>query len=812
MFRPFFSSRFYMKTLLKIAGIITALLLLTVAVVWVFLLNQRPVLEGFQKMENLQDSVSVYFDSYGIPHIYASSETDAYRALGYVHAQDRLFQMDLMRRVGSGTLAEVFGREMLEADKFFRTLGIPAQSHALAQKFPTLPEPVRQAVEAYIDGVNQFIATGTQPLEYTLAGFEPAPYTVEDMYNILGYMSYSFAFALRTDPLVERIAQELGPEYLTDIETDYVKGTAVIPVRGNSYVMDTLSGESRSRKAVADILDRLPVPVFHGSNSWVLAPWRSQSKKVLLANDAHIKYASPAVWYEAHLEYPGTSFYGNHLAGIPFGIIGHTMGYGWGLTMFENDDNDFFLETLVPDDASRIVYFDSSSAPIVSVVDTILIKDEDPLLINLKSTPHGPVMNEFIAGAPEAPVSMYWTYLKTENNLLPVLYRMSHAVNKNDFRSAVAQITAPGLSIIYGDTAGNIALWAAAKMVKRPTHIDGKQYIDGSKSANEYLGYYNFEENPQMENPKWGYLYSANNQYDTTAGILYPGYYAPENRAVRITGKLNGLKKATLDSLKILQLDVTSTVEARTANEMAQVLLSSEIRLQPEEFEALKILAAWDGGHQLDAPAPVIYYKWLYYILEGTLADELGEEAFRQMLTTHLIKRTYPVLLQKQTSKWWDDISTPETVEQRPEIFATAWQRTWADLNKNPKPAEDWKWKQVHFIKHPHPLGSVDLLSTFFNVGPFPAPGGNETVNNASFTFTESGNYVSEYGPSMRILIDFADLENSLSVLPTGNSGNVMSPHYKDQAALFLNGQYRKQMMNRNEIIEQSSHLLLLPQ
>lgn len=785
--------------------------LAVVLIFWVFIQSHQPVLKGKLDIATLQAPVEVYFDEYGIPHIYGENAEDAYRAFGYVHAQDRLFQMDLMRRVGGGRLSELVGPEMKETDMFFRTIGTNRKAKEDAAKFDDLPEKLRSIVLAYLEGVNAYVNTAKLPLEYEILRSDPEPFTVEDVYCISGYMAYSFAYSLRTDPLIEDISNTLGPDYIRSFDLAVI--TDILPVDTvglDSLSADTLNPElSLTRPHFPDML---PIPTLQGSNSWAISPSRTLSGKVMLSNDTHIKYAAPSVWYEAHIEYPGFAFYGNYIAGVPVALIGHSRNHAWGITMFEDDDSDFFFERFAEPDSSYTVFRDSLNAPVMKHQETVSVNGEPDTTFTVYETLHGVLINDFLPIIEDRPVSMYWNYTNNENQLLEAFYRMNRADKISDFKSGVEMISSPGLNIVYGDAEGNIANWSASKLLKRPESVDGKHFAEGYSATANYEGFYPFRDNPQEINPNSGFIASANQMHDTTEGVLYPGYYAPDTRSDRITDLLEDQTTATLESIQKMMLDVVSTTEAETAHEIARVIRKSNEVLTDLEEAALEEMEVWLGSHSLDAVEPTIYYKTLYYSLRHSLADELGNEKFEKLLNTHLIKRSFPLLIANDESPWWDDLKTQDQVETREMILIKSFKKAVLEIKEElGSDIAMWNWERVHFIEHPHVFSAVPVLKQFFHVGPFPAPGGNETINNASFIFNGDGTYTAHYGPAMRIVIDFADIENATSVLPTGNSGNVMSPHYSDQAEMYVRGEFRKMKMNKAEIKQSNNFLMLLP-
>ncbi len=296
--------------ILKKSGLLLLVLVVILAIAGtIFVQTLKPDYSGTKTLVQLENEVQVYYDTYGIPHIYGTTEKDAFRALGYVHAQDRLWQMELLRRIGSGGLSEVFGTDLLETDKFFLALGIDDASMVTVSKLDPNKEAV-QVAQAYLDGVNQFIAEGPTPVEFYFTGIDKSGFTLKDMYNTMGYMAFSFAMAHKTDPFLTNIKDKLGKEYLVDLGIDSTPDSEWIknyPPTASDAVQNTITA------LVSNALGKLNLPLFEGSNSWVLAPEKTKNGNVIFTNDPHIGFAQPSVWYEAHIETPTYSKYGYHL-------------------------------------------------------------------------------------------------------------------------------------------------------------------------------------------------------------------------------------------------------------------------------------------------------------------------------------------------------------------------------------------------------------------------------------------------------------------------------------------------------------------
>jgi penicillin amidase len=786
---------------------LTLLVLLVVAVVGIFVIlsRSRPVTSGVWALPCLDAPVEVYFDDFGVPHIYGENAKDTYRAFGYLHAQDRLFQMELMRRVGQGTLAEVLGPKLTKTDAFFRTLGTHRKAAEDAAMFHTLPADIQSIVFAYLDGLNAFIDEDRLPIEFALSGITPQPYTPTDVYAISAYMAYSFAYALRTDPIVEYMTSHLDSVYLADFDlADAGHGSSHVP--GDSVYLSQVLANIPGYQ----LLDNLPVPSLQGSNAWAIAPKRSASGQTMLSNDTHIKYGSPSVWYEAHINYPGFELYGNYMAAIPFALVGHSRQHGWGVTMFEDDDSDFFIQRFATIDSSATFFGESQAMPVTKYIERIVVKGAPDSIITVYETENGVLINSFLPAPTDIPVAMYWNYTCIGNELLEAFHALNYAGDMVAFEQGASLIGSPGLNLTYVDLEGNIASWSCSKLINRAPHTKGKAYLKGYAPEDAYHGMYGFDQNPKLVNPASGYIASANQYHDESEGLAYPGYYAPNNRYDRISSMIEQTGLADMADMERWITDVVSPVESAVAQNFAEILTNADVAFTALELECIDAMLGWEGGHHLESIEPTIYYTCLFHVLQASLHDELGATYFESLLSTHLLLRSYPKLIANEASPWWNDIHTDEHNESREEILVAALRASVRKLSDVlGEDMEVWHWKRVHTTEHQHPLGTVAFLKPFFNVGPFATVGGNETVNNAGFEFNGDAKFESRFGPAMRILIDFAAVEDARSVLPTGNSGNVLSPHYKDQTGLYNAGEFRPMLMDSAEIKISKNRLVL---
>ncbi|QNM84400.1 penicillin acylase family protein [Polaribacter pectinis] len=790
----------FLRSLLKIAVVLVVLLF---GLGWIYSKILTPKYSGELEIENLTEEVTVYFDEIGVPHINASNPKDAYIALGYLHAQDRLWQMELIRRIAAGRLAEVFGKDLVRVDQFFGGLGIEEAAEKTIANLDKTSESYVLS-QAYLDGINQYIEEGQTPLEFTLVGLKKEKYTIKDMYNVFGYMSFSFAVAHKTDPLLTEIKEKLGADYLNELLGSFTENLTVNKTSIPKEINATIS------KSVSSIMDNLPVSPFIGSNSWVIGADKTKNGKVIFANDPHIAFSQPSVWYQNHIKTPDFEIYGFNIALMPFPLIGHNKEYAYGLTMLANDDLNFYVEENNPDNS--LEYKTENGFEKYELRDkTIHIKNEPDTTFQVKVSRHGPIMNGLIEHIiDDRPIAMNWIYTQLPNEMLSVSHGISHSKSITDFRASVSKIHAPGLNVMYGDAKDNIAWFSSAKLYQLRDSLSSKTYLNGASGKDEIIEILPFSENPQAINPSWNYVYSANHQIDSVRGKLYPGYYQPQDRAKRIVELLDTKDDFSKEDVEAMMYDVKSA----TVPEIIQNLLKSVDKsdLSPSAKKAFSVLENWDGAYFKKSVAPTIYNRLLYEFLNATYKDELGG-SFDLFINSQLQDQVLLTQINREQSVWWDDISTKDKIESKNDIIHQSYKNAISFLqNQLGANVEDWTWDRVISVEYEHAIGKAGgVLRTVFNVGPFETIGGNEVINNQIFKLDSTGYYKITAGPSTRRVIDFSDVENSSAVLPTGQSGRLFSEHYKDQTQKYLDGEFVKMKMNQDEIELSKNRLILKP-
>lgn len=765
---------------------------------------------GQLELKGLSQPVDVYYDAWGIPHIDAQNEADAYRALGYLHAQDRLFQMDLLRRIGAGRLSELFGAESFETDRFFRTLGISRYARQFAERLESQAEaPHVQLIKAYQDGINQYIDQGQVPVEYRLLLAKPDYFDLEDIAHVMGYMAYSFAEAFKTDALVDYVRGTLGERHLRDLVPGWPSARPTLQPQGQVSLLSPLLEQ------LASVERHLPVGQFLGSNAWAVNGSRSQSGKPMLANDPHIGFAVPAVWYEAHIRTPEHEVYGHFLAGLPFPLVGHTRHHSWGLTMLMNDEVDFYRERVNPENPLQIRDRDRWE-PLQLHEEVIRIRGEEDRLIRLYSSRRGPIINDQPGAMQQAgerqPVSLFWTFLDPQNDSTQAFYGFSRAKTLAEFEEAASLHWSPGLNVIYADVDDNIAKWAIGRIKRWPSSNNGFALLSGSASRDEFMGYQPFSANPREVNPRSGQVLSANNPPQTqNPRRILPGYYAPVDRAARIEELLDVDRPLNLLDFKAMQMDSRRPQAQAMVTDVLPLLrddlLSADLRAPAAR--ALELLSQWDGSFERGSIGATIFQRWEENLMRALFADELGPH-FAFFRNTNMAYKTLAQLFWMPASPWWDNREQP-TRDGRQAAVEYAWIATIESLvNELGVEPEEWRWERVASLKHAHPLEGrlpfADRLSTL----PVPVDGGRETLNNMAFELGDT-TYPVKVGPSTRRLIDLADMDAGLGINPLGQSGIPFDRHYLDQAETYNQGRYRTELLDWQAIKALPDRLELNP-
>ena len=765
-----------MKWISRVLTVSVLLAVTVLASIYVYEYVTGAKRSGILSLQGLQAEVTVQYDEWGVPHIHATHDQDAFFALGYIQAQDRLNQMEGLRRIAQGRLAEIIGERGLGTDRFFRRLGI----HRYAKRYVAelaLEAPHRQLAEAYLAGVNLFVQHGPQSMLTSLAFGEIAPFKLEDMVSIAAYMAFTFDRGLKVDSWVFELSNRLDQAYLNELQI-IDPATQMGMHRGGDV--------SSEWWAMLDQLDQFMDDFgrFDGSNAWVLSGERSVSGKPILANDTHIRYSNPSVWYEAYIKSPHFDIYGHFLSGVSVPILGHGPEHGWGITIFHNNDVDLVFEDIARDPNGRL-QAKSSNVSLRSYEEKIAVRGGDPQSMTVYESNIGPVFDDLITSG--QPVTMQWNYYKQDRDNLLGFYELMQATDLARADAAVQKIEAPSLNILYANQSGDIAWWVRGKIRHFSDPFDAihPQY-DGADSPTVQQS----RENPFLVNPVSGVIASTNEQPDASI----QGYYSYPQRKQRLAELLSERQRWTTEQLQAVQTDIKISYH-RDIIDRWQALQADipSLRANDIQRKALDALAEWDGEHQLAAIGPTIFYEFCYQILRLGMQDEMGPDMFERFLASEIPLKALLYLHQHPDSRWWDLKST-DTRETQADIYRMAWQQSWQELNRlYGDDVSSWHWGKHHQLTLQHPLSrSIPWLGWLLDIGPLPVVGGMETLNQISFSFG-SGPRVPKSGPATRRLIDFAQPELSYGVIPSGQSERFLDPHYDDQVDSYLASEYRFQ-------------------
>lgn len=763
--------------------------------------SRLPKMDGTINLKNLRSEVIVTRDKWGIPHIEAENELDLHRALGFTMAGDRLFQMDLMRRIVNGELSEVLGEKTVEFDILLRKLRLRAHMNDFWENNRHRLDPkMLSLMDAFFDGVHQYMETQPLPIEFKILGYKPRPFSHQESMGLSGYLALSFAEALLADPLYTDLKSSLPKEIVdkmyiregNDKNTVTEKNETSFNIDKSPWYKSLLQAHSFFR----DVLG-----LFHGSNSWVLGPSRSQSGFPILANDPHVAFSNPSVWYEAHLKSPEYEIYGHFIPLVPFASMGHDQFRGWAVTMSEIDDMDLYEEKI---NEKGEVQYRGAWVAIKEYDELIKVRGGKDIKMKVRVTPHGPLLNGTKYGIKGKDIALKWSYHHPQNDIGTAFYKLSRTKTLDDLAPALSHGATPGLNVSWVDKKGNIA-WKVMGKIPIRRGFRGNQILKGWDGSHEYERYFTIDEQPGMTNPKGGVIVTANYRPQYSGALPLEGYWQPSERFERIYDLLKEKKKWTLEEMKSIQNDQ----HVVTGVPMRDVLLSEVKTKNDFEEKVIAIFRKWRGQSDKDSIGSSIYHMWTHHLGKMAIKDELGEKRFIAYNKVADFWNFFKSFIYEKSSPLWDDVNTPQ-VETRSLLINNSFRKMITRLKeKLGTNISDWKWGELHTIEFEHPLGKAKPLNHIFNLGPFPAGGGYFQVDNMSTArYEDSFNVL--LGASVRRLIDFKDPSVSFGVLPTGNVGHFNSEFYADQVEMFLAGKYREQWLDLTQMRQNPHHTLKL--
>ena len=769
-----------MKFLLCILKpVIATLLLLALALcgggAWIFY-GSLPDQHEQPQLNGLSAKVSVYRDAYDVPHIFADNRADALRTLGYLHASDRFFQMEMQRRAGQGRLAEVIGTDMLGVDKFIRTLGL---YHLAESGYAAMAPESQKLFQAYADGVNDWIATHRNrlPPEFTLLGITPDPWRPTDSVVWGKLMALQLSHNYKLEILRSELANKISATQMKSLFPNWGNAPITMEPRNGKHADSAVPAEDVLKK-----LSSITSLDHAASNEWVISGSRTQSGKPILANDPHLSLGAPILWYLARITTPEFNAKGATVPGLPVVLLGQNNNIAWGMTTTGSDVQDLFIETVDPKNPRNYIT-PQGSVPFITHKEQIVAKGKEPIILTVRSTRHGPVMSDIdpsmssIAGEGKV-MALAFTGLGEKDRTAEALLRINQAVNWKEFLDAMRIYQSPPQNVVFADIKGDIG-FINPGLVPIRKKGDGMMPVDGASGAYDWKGTVPFEEWPHLYNPEAGFVFNANN---ALVGMNSRNYYGADweepYRAMRLQQFFDNTDQHTLDSSALMQADHISLV--------ARQLLPGLLRLKfdatgdyahPRAIEAQEMLRDWDGTMDKDRPEPLIFEAWLYQMHKLLFVDQLKQPIDER---GPFAANSIAQILDKKDSNWCK-VESCDAMSRQALVDALEWitKRQGNDMR-------NWRWGREH----------VTLLQNkVFKHLPYLADRSNLSAASSGdfYTLDRGGSFAPpadqpfarQHGGGYRAIYDLANPDRSRFMITTGQSEHILSPHYGDLVSMW---------------------------
>ncbi len=804
--------------------------------------SQFPQISGSAKLAGLTGSVEVIRDKFGVPHIYADTPQDLFRAQGFVHAQDRYFQMEFWRRIGQGRLAELFGVSALKQDKFIRTVG---WHRTAAQEAQSMDASLRTVLESYAAGVNAYALnnTGKLGLEFKVLGltgatWQPEAWQPENTLTWGKAMSWDLGGNLDTEliraALLEKggeaLAQAVLPPYPQDApvivptQTSLKEGLKVGRLAGLSASTQTFKPANLQTQDLLNTLNSLQSVIGGwrdegiGSNNWVIGGARTTTGKPILADDPHLSVQMPSIWYQVGLhcrvvnascpyDVVGVSF-----PGTPGVVIGHNARIAWGVTNVEPDTQDLYVEKPDPNNADAFEFM-GKFEPAQIIEETINVQGKEPVKLKVRITRHGPIINDADGANYEdakrqtQSVALKWAALEP-GTLFKSVLGLNRAQNWDEFRTALRDWDTPAQNFVYADVDGNIGYQMPGRVPIRKSG-NGAAPMPGWDGEHEWTGYIPFDELPKLFNPPQGFIVTANNAVvDDTYPYWITGDWERGYRARRITQLIESKDKWGVQDIR----EIHGDVQSGHADDVLPVVFKAVdgMPLASEVNTAVELLKKWDRRNTTDSAASTIFEAFWFKLAHKLFADDLGKEFAEDALSTNTpTKLAVKNALANPDLPYWDDVTTPAKEGQQA-IILSALTETMTELKARlGNDTAQWQWGKVHQITFQNQtLGKsgVAPIEAIFNRGPFPIIGSSSAVNAQN----HRPDFSVRSHPSWRMVVDLSNFNNSIAIHPTGQSGHAGHPHYDDMMQQWIAVQYNPFYWQRSEVEKKSEGTLVL--
>ncbi len=787
-------------------ALLVIVIVLTGAGVW-FVRRPWSQVSGTVVAPGLSAPVEVIRDPLGVPHIYAQNEHDLFFAQGYVHAQDRLWHMEMNRRTGNGTLSAALGKSTLRTDRLLRALGLRRSAE---QSLAEIGDDTHTILEAYAEGVNAYIETHRNrlPIEFTILGVDPEPWTPVDTLTWGNVMALSLSGNRSSELVRMQMVAELGDQVTEQLFPAFGEDMPlIIPDPDGLY--DWAQGARFDELAALD--EWLGEPTLGwGSNNWVVHGSRTASGLPILANDTHLGTGMPSIWYENGLHGGRFDSVGFTFPGVPAVIIGHNQYIAWGTSNLGPDVQDLYLEKLDDPENPTQYEFMGEWHDLEIIQETIEVKGGEPESLDIFLTRHGPILN--LGATDQEPMALRWT-LREGNKLFKSVVQVNLATNWDEFHEALRYWELPGQNFVYADVDGNIGYHATGKVPIRAPGHQGTLPVPGWTGEYEWQGYVPFDELPSTLNASDGFIATANNKIvsDEYPYMLthdwFPGY-----RVTRISDLLSASDSHTVEDIQ--------DIHAQTYSLPAEALRPYMLAIEPEndlQAKAIALLRDWDLYVETDRVGASIYQTWYRSTLQNTVGDELGEELEDRYLAG-LYQRhgtqNVPLMIELMAdpdNPWFDDVNTPE-VETRDDILRRGLSDALDWLSEQyGKDPQGWEWGRLHtvtFVHNPFGRSGIAPLEGIFNSNTIGARGDQFTVSEAGFRLDQP--FSVNHCVAQRMIVDMSDLDNSRAIHTTGQNGQVFHPHREDMLLMWQNVEYHPMPFTRQAVEANAETVLTL--
>jgi len=787
-----------LRPLIWVVGV-TLLIIFSATLIYLYSAQSSP--SGKRSIKGLGDGVVITFDESDIPHIKANSQSDALFALGYLHATERSWQLEMNRRIASGRLSEILGSETINIDRFIRTLGI---KRAAEQQFDKYPVSAKRLLQAYADGVNAGNAQlgWALPVEYFLAGSKPGHWSPTDSVAWMLMMALDLGGNWHKELQRLELSQYLTTKQIWEVLPPFEVDEPVTKMDFAKIYRDldvfnpkTGPAHKRSKKLPATELSNIDLPGGKdgiGSNNWALSGKLTASGKPLLANDPHLGLSAPAIWYFAHLDAPGLNVLGGTLPGIPAVVLGRAEKFAWSFTNTNPDVQDLYIEQIDPNNAGMYRGPDGL-LPFKVRQEIIDVKGAPSVNFIVKETRHGPVISDSYARAKRAidtdrfALALRWTALDIENQSVAGLLDLNRAKDMDAFKQSLRKNYAPMQNVVMADIDGNIAYQAAGVAPKRLLHhgLYGVAPAPGWEKQYDWNGYVPFEQLPASNNPEQGWIATAN-QRIIASNDPNPltSDWDLSARYDRIVDLIKARNSYDLEYMKTMQADTLSLTSIPLLE-----LFKSSVPSHPLGAKALEISKDFNGDMRVDSAAALIFNAW---------ADQLTRNLFSRL--SYIFSETYGdrnyrgalIAQMKHPNSPWCDNPKTQAIETCAEASNDAFNKALEFLSKEyGNDPSKWAWGKAHIAISEHrPLSKIPVLGKLFNLET-PFPGDSNTINVGRLELLRSEHpYETLQAPSLRAIYDLSDLEKSLFIFQSGQSGWVQSKLYRNMIPLWAKNEY----------------------